>query len=98
MFGTTRLALAMCVAGSAAAQSATRLDPADPKVAAPVRAYESAFKNYRPYADPEVARWRQSNEEAGGLGGHMGHVRREPGAAAKPVAKPPAPEGHGGHK
>jgi len=92
------IALAVCAAGSAAAQTTARPDPADPKAAVPARAYESAFKDYRPYADPNVARWRQSNEEMGRLGGHVGHVPRETGATAKPGAKQPAPAGHGGHK
>ena len=101
MHRTTLFALAACFAGSAAAQTATRPDPADPKAAIPTRAYESAFKDYRPYADPEIARWRQSNDDMGRLGGHMGHVGpvpRETGAAAKPGAKPPASSIHGGHK
>jgi hypothetical protein len=92
--------LAACVAGSVAAQNSTRPDPADPKAAVPLRAYESAFKGYRPYgdADVEVARWRQSNDEAGGLKGRMGHVARETGATVKPGVKLPAPSSHGGHK
>lgn len=100
MFRILCVSLAACAAGSAAAQTATRPDPADSKAAVPARAYESAFKDYRPYADPEVPRWRQTNEEMGRLGGHVGHVPRETGATAtvKPGAKPPAPAGHGGHK
>ena len=97
MHRTTLFTLAACFAGSAAAQTATRPDPADSKAAVPARAYESAFKDYRPYADPEVARWRQANEEMGRLGGHVGHVPREIGPA-RPGAKPSAPAGHGGHK
>ena len=104
MFKILCIALAVCAAGNAAAQTNARPDPADPKAAVPVRTYESAFKDYRPYADPDVARWRQSNEEMGRLGGHVGHVGnvghapRETGATAKPGTKPPAPAGHGGHK
>ncbi len=101
MHRMTLFALLACFTGSAAAQTAARPDPADPKAAVPARAYESAFKDYRPYADPEVMRWRQANEEMGRLGGHMGHmghVPRESGPTVKPGAKPPAPAGHGGHK
>ena len=97
MLKTICFTLAACFAGSAAAQTTARTDPADPKAAAPARAYESAFKDYRPYADPEVARWRQSNEEMGRLGGHVGQVPRE-ASPARPGVKPPAPAGHGGHK
>jgi hypothetical protein len=98
MLKTTCIALAACFAGSAAAQSTARPDPADPKAATPARPYESSFKDYRPYVEPDVARWRESNEEMGRLGGHIGHVPRESGAATKPGAKPPAADGHGAHK
>ena len=90
------IAIAATAASSALAQQATRLDPADPKASVPAYRYESAFKDYRPYVEPQPARWRDLNEEASRLGGHMGHV-------AKPAekAKPPgatAPRGHGSHK
>ena len=98
MLRTTHLALAMCFAGTTAAQTAARPDPADPKAAAPARAYESAFKDYRHYVDPDIARWREVNDEVGRLNGHVGHVPRQPGSANKPGAKPPAAGGHGAHK
>ena len=82
----------------AAAQTAARLDPADPKAAAPVRGYESAFKGYRPYADEEAGRWRESNEEMGRLGGHQGHLPQSAAAPPKPGAKPPAHAGRGVRK
>ena len=97
MLKTACFTLAAIVAGSTAAQIPARPDPADPKVAVPARPYESAFKDYRRYADPEVARWRQSNDDMGRLGGHMGHLPRETGPT-QPGAKPPAPPSHGGHK
>ena len=98
MLKTICYMLAVCVAGSAAAQATARPDPADPKAAVPARPYESAFKDYRPYADPEVSRWRQSNEEMGRLGGHVGHVPKAQGPTVQPAAKPPAQGGHGSHK
>jgi hypothetical protein len=94
MLKTLCFMLAACVAGGAAAQTAARPDPADPKAAVPARPYESAFKGYRPYVDPEVTRWRQSNEEVGRLGGHVGHVPKAQGPAVKPAAQ----GGHGSHK
>jgi len=97
MLKTACFALAAILAGSATAQTATRPEPVDPKAAVPARAYESAFRDYRPYADPEIVRWRQSNEEMGRLGGHVGQVPRGTGPA-KTGAKPPASAGHGGHK
>jgi len=90
--------LAAVYAGSVVAQNPARRDAADPKAAAPVHPYESVFKDYRPYADPEVSGWRQSNEEMGRLGGHVGHVPKAQGPTVKPAAKPPAQSGHGSHK
>jgi hypothetical protein len=101
MLKTICFTLAACVAGSAVAQSTARPDPAESKAAAPAPAYDSAFKDYRPYVDPEIARWREVNQEVGRLKGHVGnvgHVPQQPGAAAKPAAKPPAQGGHGAHK
>ena len=98
MLKRSAIALAAMIAGSAVAQMSVRPDPAEPKAGVPVRPYESAFKDYRPYVDPDIARWRDVNDEVGRLKGHMGHVPKQPGAAAKPGAKPPAQDGHGGHK
>lgn len=98
MLKTTCFLLVGILAGDAAAQGPARPDAADPKAAAPLRPYESAFKDYRPFVDPDVAPWRDTNAEVGRLGGHVGHVPRESGGTAKPGAKPPAAMGHGGHK
>jgi len=97
MLKTTCFALAASFAGSAIGQAVVRPDPSDPKTSAPVRPYESAFQGYRPYTDPEIARWRAVNEEMGRLKGHAGHV---PGtgsskAGAATPTKPPADARHG---
>jgi len=69
-------------------------DPADPKVPVPETKYRSAFEGYRPYEEGKQRSWREANEEAGALGGHMGQLRshapapREPAARAAPKAKP----------
>jgi len=86
------------VGGIAAAQPTARPDPADPKAPVPVRPYASALKEYRPYADQEAGRWRESNDEMGRVGGHAGHVPQRATAPARPDARPPTPAGHGGHK
>lgn len=83
---------------AASAQQAQRAASADAATKNPAVEYRSAFAGYRPYSDPEVARWRELNEEAGRLGGHVGHVPQQPGIEPKPAAKPPAPAGHGAHK
>jgi hypothetical protein len=99
MLKRTAIALAVLAASSAGAQTPARPDPADPKAGGAARpAYESAFKGYRPYEDPELARWRDSNEQAGRLGGHVGHAPQPAGDKQKPDAKPHAPGAHGGHK
>jgi len=89
MFG----ALAIVVAGATAAQNAPQTDPRDPKARVQPADYRSAFADYRPYNEPEIANWRAVNEEVGRVGGHLGIVRGER-EAAKPEAKPPA---HGAH-
>ena len=100
MLKTICFTLSAFIAGSAAAQAPARPDPADPKAPVSAQPYESAFKGYRPYVDPEVARWREANEEMGRLGGHVGHVPQSlPSRGATPQpAKTPAHSGHGGHK
>jgi hypothetical protein len=96
---TIVITLLASACGIAAAQATARPDPADPKAAALARPHESAFKGYRPYVEPEVARWREANEEMGRLNGHIGHVPGSVpprGAAAAP--KPPAHAGNGERK
>lgn len=75
-------------ASAAAAQQSARPDPADPSARSPKPVYQSAFADYRPWAEPEVARWRELNDEVGRLGGHVGHAGR-----AKPAPKPAAAAG-----
>ncbi|TAK88073.1 MAG: hypothetical protein EPO20_01160 [Betaproteobacteria bacterium] len=81
-------ALAMIVAGAAAAQNAPQANPRDPKAPVPPLEYRSAFADYRPYKEPEVAPWRDANEEVGRVGGHLGIVRGQQ-EAAKAGPKPP---------
>jgi len=79
------------------AQQAQRPAPVDSRAASPSLEYRSAFEGYRPYADPELARWREVNEEVGRLNGHIGHV---PGSVPPraPAASAPKPPVHGEHK
>ena len=90
-------ALASTLAVGAGAQQAEQPSVADPNAAVPAYRYESVFKDYRPYAEPEVARWRDANEEVGRIGGHMGHARKavpERKSTPEPAAQPL----HGTHK
>ena len=86
-------ALAITVAGVAAAQTAPQPDPRDPKAPVQPAEYRSAFADYRRYSEPEIADWRAVNDEVARVGGHLGIVRarRE---ATKPAPKSP---GHGTH-
>jgi len=84
---------------AALAQQAQRPATADSRAASPLLEYRSAFEGYRPYADPELARWREVNEEVGRLNGHIGHVPGSvPPRGATGSAKPPAHAGHGDRK
>lgn len=97
MYKRIVLLLAASAAATAAAQQPQRPDPGNPGARVPAIEHRSAFEGYRRYADPEVAGWREMNQEVGRVGGHLGIVRGQ-GEAAKPGAKAPAQAGHGGHK
>jgi len=99
MLKTLCFTLVALTSGGAAAQESANPGPENPKLAVPSRPSESAFKEYRPYDDPELANWRASNEDMARLGGHSGHVPKAQGPALRPIAKPPSAQGgHGSHK
>ena len=55
--------------------------------------YQSAFDGYRAYKELESQSWRESNEEAGTLGGHVGQLKgssSRPGEAPKSGTPPSA--------
>jgi hypothetical protein len=105
---------ALLLAGAAAAQSAGRMNPADPQASVPPVEYRSAFEGYRPFAEEDLRDWRKSNDAVGAAGGHAGHRPGQgPGQQApKPQAGKPESsggpaqkrgdahpdQGHGGHK
>ena len=93
MLKTICFTLFASIAGSAVAQNSARSDPANPKLVVPVRPYESVFTGYRPYVDAKVARWRETNEEMGRLGGHLGDVPKSSDETNKPAANAPATVG-----
>lgn len=78
------LAIATSVAQ---AQSAT---PPVPGTAVQQLKYESAFADYKPFLEIEVLSWRESNDEAARLGGHMGQMKHDAMSPMMPSAKPPA--------
>lgn len=65
-----------------AQQPPAKNHPAAPDAAVPAVKYESAFAGYTPYRDEKLAPWRDVNDEAARVGGHIGIL----GGAA-----------HGGH-
>ena len=94
------LAASLFAAG-AAAQSDGRRNPTDSQAPVPPVQYRSAFADYQPFREPDLADWRRVNEEMKGLGGHQGHAAKPKPAAAPVGGQAPqraGPGGHGGHK
>lgn len=69
--------LAALAAGTAAAQTTARPDPADPAARAPAPTYRSAFEGYKPARSGEPKSWREANEESARIGGHIGILREQ---------------------
>ena len=94
-----RFAIAFCVAAlttftSSAQQNAAPQQPTDSRLAVPAVQYESAFSDFAPFRDEKLAPWRDVNEEAARVGGHIGIIGGAGGhaghGAAKPTVKPSA--------
>ena len=47
--------------------------------------YRSAFADYKPFADQELANWRRANDEVGAAGGHAATSRGK-----DPASRPPS--------
>ena len=71
-----------------AQQRTTELSPANPSTAVPAVKYESAFTGYRPFRDEKLAPWREVNDEAARIGGHIGIVGGAAGHAGHGATKP----------
>ena len=87
------IALAAHAPLAAAQPAADRHDPADPAAPAPAFQYESAFKGSRSYRETPLAPWREVNDEAARVGGHLGIFRAGPAAsgASRGGAQSPHP-------
>jgi hypothetical protein len=71
------LLLAAAAGGSAFAQSAgADKDPREAQAKVPPPVYRSAFEDYRPYREPELASWRETNDAVARIGGHVGLMKR----------------------
>ncbi len=73
------------ITGGVHAQSRSMPDDATAPVAP--NAYESAFKGYQPYRDESLAPWREVNDTARQVGGHVGVLRAEQQGTARPAAE-----------
>jgi hypothetical protein len=85
------LLLAAAAGGAAFAQSGDANDPRAPEAKVPAVTYQSAFQDYRPYREQELASWREVNEEVARVGGHVGVMKNaekpdEPQKDEKPSA------------
>lgn len=72
------LLLAALAAGNAGGKEEKRPDPADPHASVPVSPYRSVFEGYRSLEEPKAVPWREANEEAARIGGHLGILRGQP--------------------
>lgn len=75
----------------AGAQQMARPDPADPAAAAPAPIYDSVFKTYVPQREVKPAAWKDINDEAARIGGHVGILRQSGMPDGKPIAGPASP-------
>jgi hypothetical protein len=84
---------------AAVAPAAARPDPVDAKAAVAAMRYRSSLSDYKAFAEPAVARWRETNERVRERGGWRAYAReaRETGTAREaretgtaPAAAPPA--------
>ena len=74
---TCLCAIAAIAASSAWAQQDKRPDPSDPAVKTVPPVYRSAFDGYRSYPDAKRVPWREANDEAARIGGHIGILREQ---------------------
>ena len=69
------LLLAAFAAGNAVGKDEKRPDPGDPQASVPVLPYRSAFEGYRSLEEPKPVPWRDANDAAARIGGHIGILR-----------------------
>ena len=77
------LLLMACAGGAAFAQSEAKVPAAQPDVPVPAVKYRSAFEDYRPYREQEIATWREVNDEVARIGGHAGVLKKPKPAGAR---------------
>ena len=85
------IGLAACAGDRVAAPPNAR----EPQAAVQPVEYRSAFADYKPFADQELADWRKANDEVGAAGGHAAH---KPGQGPGQQTSKPEPGKPGGHQ
>ncbi len=87
--------VALAPFAATAQQRSTGLSPTNSSAAVPAVKYESAFTGYAPFRDEKLAPWREVNDEAARVGGHLGIFGGAAGhsatGATKPAVQAPAP-------
>lgn len=91
-FPRWRLAAALPLVASLAAQAAAPGDPLNPEVPVPPANHASSLARYRPADETEVAPWKTTNDTVGRIGGWRAYARE---ASAPPAAAAPAPAASG---
>lgn len=71
------LLLAAFAAGNAVGKEDRRPDPADPQAPVLQSTYRSAFEGYRSLEEPKAVAWRDANDAAARIGGHIGILREQ---------------------
>ena len=82
-------AAALTPAVATAQKRTTELSPANPSAAVPAIKYESAFTGYLPFRDEKLAPWREVNDEAARVGGHLGIFGGAAGHGGPALRNPP---------
>lgn len=73
-----------------------QLEAVNPAAKVPAPAYSSAYAGYRSWRDEPPAAWREANDEAARIGGHLGMFKPQPQTPVAPAA--PHAGHHGGTK
>jgi len=84
----SRFAMGAIVATSVAMAHAQPAAPPASSGSAMKLKYESAFSDYLPFTDFQVLSWKQANDDAAAIGGHMGQMK----SSMPAMARKPAPE------
>jgi hypothetical protein len=86
-FPRWRLAAALPLVASLAAQAAPPGDPLNPDAPVPPASHASSLAHYRPAGETEVAPWKATNDTVGRIGGWRAYARE---ASAPPASAAPA--------